>query len=123
VLGLGVAGASTAVLVSQLWHVRRQLDHQRRMKALVAEAGLPRSFVPPVRTNNRWAIGSSTGFVVGFFWFVWGLVRLRDERRRGRVPPDDASDAPITADAPQGAVRQARGERTPRRRAGRRSRR
>ena len=63
VLGLALAAVSTGVLGSQIWHVKQQLDRQRRVKALVDELGLPHSFVPKVQSSNRWAIGGSTGLV------------------------------------------------------------
>lgn len=103
VLGLTVAAASGAVLGSQIWHVKQQLDRQRRTKALVEEVGLPRSFVPKVRSSNRWAIGGSTGLVFGFFWFMWGLVHYRDQRRRSTytIGEDPHCDHPV----PSGALR------------------
>ncbi len=106
VLGLATVGVCAGILGSQMLHVKWQLERQQRVKALVQETGLPRSFVPKIRTDNRWAIGGSTGVVFGFFWFVWGLVRYRDQRQSTALvrDPDCGVDAPAGA-LPQDVTR------------------
>jgi len=125
VLGLVVAGVSTVALGSQLWHVKRLLDRQRRAQALVAEVGLSRDLVPRVQSSNRWAIGGSTGVVLGLFWFVWGAVRLRDQRRRAApLAREQPGDNPSLFDAaPARAASHAKGTRPARRRSKHRRRR
>lgn len=120
VVGLTVAAVCAGVLGSQLWHVKRQLERQQRVRTLVAEAGLPPHFVPKIQSSNRWAIGSSLGVVFGLFWVVWGVIRYRDEQRCRALLSEPRShegdEAPPGADPAPGVTSDLADSRRPARR-------
>ena len=98
VLGLGIAIGGAAAFGAQIWHVKRQEVHQKKVKEFIKERGLPDKFIPKVTSNTTVEVAGAFGFVFGLYWFLWGMLRGRDELQKPRFTigehPDNTFHTP-----------------------------
>jgi len=83
-VGLCLAVGGAVAFSSQIYSVKRQEAHQARTKEFIQERGLPQKFVPKVRTNRTAEVAGASGFALGLFWLLFGVVRTRDDLRKPR---------------------------------------
>ena len=81
-VGLCLAIGGAAAFGSQIFSVKRQELHQAKTKEFIKERGLPLKFVPKVRTNRTAEVAGASGFALGLFWLLFGMLRTRDDLRK-----------------------------------------
>ncbi len=105
VLGFGLAIAGAAAFGAQIWHVKRQEVYQAKVKEFIKERGLPEKFVPKIRSNRNVEIAGFGGFIMGLYWFLWGLLRTRDDLEKPRFTigehPKNTFHTPMEALPPE----------------------
>ena len=80
-LGLVVAIAGAAAFGAQVYSVKRQEAHAKKVKSFIKERGLNAKFVPKIGSNLTFEILGGLGFLVGAYFVLWAFFRGRDERR------------------------------------------
>lgn len=107
VLGLGLAVAGAAAFAAQIWHIKRQEVYQAKVKEFIKERGLPEKFVPKIRSNRNVEIAGFAGFIMGLYWFLWGVFRSKDDLRKPRFTigehPKNTFHTPMEALPPEAA--------------------
>lgn len=81
-LGLCLAIGGATAFATQIYSVKRQEAHQAKTKEFIKERGLPLKFVPKVRTNRTAEVAGASGFALGLFWLMFGMLRTRDDLRK-----------------------------------------
>ncbi len=83
-VGLCLALGGAFAFGSQIYSVKRQEAHQAKTKEFIQDRGLPMKFVPKVRTNRTAEVVGASGFALGLFWMLFGMLRTRDDLRKPR---------------------------------------